>query len=537
MDIRDRRKNSEKNIFSVLQANEYFVKKILSRNPSVGGGQSSRFYHSRVPGQVPFKWELLPGKPKDILQVPEDDYIPVIGPPPAIRSQDLPRPHSGSTGTGRFRLRFWKRFMKNQYKLRKLKPSLSWDGADRHDHLHDVDDHHDAKGLKKFGSKPTDDSFDEYLTSSSCTSSSSPSSSTASSSSSLGVEGGQKCDRCLMHYMLPREEEEEADEESSNGVDSKDGDQVDHHRHHHVDQDNQMAGSSTPTMQVNIIKRQRPRKEVGFRIVGIQGDMYGSQFDGSNAFSGGGFMPSQATQAHDPAFSPAKNRDVQALLPLTVKQINDACISVNEKSEFVIDGVDVNNVKLVGIVRDKAGRVTDVTFVLDDGTGRIDCSKWFHEAIDTNEMEGILDGMYVCVHGRLKSFQGKRTLNVFSIRPVEDYNEIASHFIECIYVHFYNSRLRKPQGGVNTQPQVVNSTNLTSGQYSSDGQKRPEEMILELLHQPSFLAREEGAHRDIISQQLKIPVDKIMLAIGNLVAEGMVYSTVDDYHYKSSING
>lgn len=27
----------------------------------------------------------------------------------------------------------------------------------------------------------------------------------------------------------------------------------------------------------------------------------------------------------------------------------------------------------------------------------------------------------------------------------------------------------------------------TSGQYSSDGQKRPEEMILELLHQPSFL--------------------------------------------------
>lgn len=27
-------------------------------------------------------------------------------------------------------------------------------------------------------------------------------------------------------------------------------------------------------------------------------------------------------------------------------------------------------------------------------------------------------------------------------RPVDDYNEIASHFIECIYVHIYNSRLR-----------------------------------------------------------------------------------------------
>ncbi|KAH7544666.1 hypothetical protein FEM48_Zijuj01G0010000 [Ziziphus jujuba var. spinosa] len=264
--------------------------------------------------------------------------------------------------------------------------------------------------------------------------------------------------------------------------------------------------------------------------------MYGSQFDGSAAFSGGGFMPSQATQTPDPAFSPSKrppriwslsvsvsgrvlvlvyrNRDIQALLPLTVKQISDAYVSGNEKSEFVIDGVDVSNVKLVGMVRDKAGRITDFTFVLDDGTGRIDCNKWSHEPIDTNEMEGILDGMYVCVHGRLKSFQNKTSLNVFSIRPVDDYNEIASHFIECIYVHFYNSRLRKPQGAVSTQPPATSAPNLTSGQYSSDGQKSTEEMILDFLHLPSCL-----------------------LAIGNLVREGVVYSTVDDFHYKSAING
>lgn len=41
-----------------------------------------------------------------------------------------------------------------------------------------------------------------------------------------------------------------------------------------------------------------------------------------------------------------QNRDVQTLLPLTVKQIKDAFVSANEKSEFVIDGVDVNNVGL-----------------------------------------------------------------------------------------------------------------------------------------------------------------------------------------------
>lgn len=41
-----------------------------------------------------------------------------------------------------------------------------------------------------------------------------------------------------------------------------------------------------------------------------------------------------------------QNRDVQALLPLTVKQINDAFLSSDDKSNFVIDGVDVNNVSL-----------------------------------------------------------------------------------------------------------------------------------------------------------------------------------------------
>ncbi|XP_062078674.1 replication protein A 32 kDa subunit A-like [Humulus lupulus] len=265
--------------------------------------------------------------------------------------------------------------------------------------------------------------------------------------------------------------------------------------------------------------------------------MYGSQFDGNAAFSGGGFMPSQSIQTPDSSFSPAKNRDVQALLPLTVKQISTAFVPGNEKSEFHVDGVDVNNVKLVGIVSNKAGRITDVTFVLDDGTGRIDCNKWFHEAVDTSEMEGISDGMYVCVHGRLKSFQGKRTLNVFSIRPVEDFNEVASHFIECIYVHLYNKKKVQAQGGATTQPQATNSMHQSFAQYSADGSKTTEEMVLEILHHPSCLAREEGANVDHMIQQLKIPRNKLMLAIENLVREGNIYSTIDDDHFKSAING
>lgn len=35
-----------------------------------------------------------------------------------------------------------------------------------------------------------------------------------------------------------------------------------------------------------------------------------------------------------------------------------------------------------------------------------------------------------------------RHCTLCGFRPVEDYNEIASHFIECIYVHVYNNRSR-----------------------------------------------------------------------------------------------
>ncbi|KAH7544665.1 uncharacterized protein LOC125419156 [Ziziphus jujuba] len=175
---RERLRSSEK-IISVFQANEFFVKKILSRNSSVGQ-QSSR-YHCRRPGVVPFKWELRPGKPKD---PPAKEYIPVIGPPPAILSQALSRPHHhhhdvpASPPAKKTRLLFWKRSKKNNKKVKKI-------GSFRISENINIEDNNgfDEKfGLANYKA-PADDQ--EFL-SSSCdsTTSTSSTSSTASSSSS-----------------------------------------------------------------------------------------------------------------------------------------------------------------------------------------------------------------------------------------------------------------------------------------------------------------------------------------------------------------
>ncbi|KAH9653915.1 Replication protein A 32 kDa subunit B [Citrus sinensis] len=142
--------------------------------------------------------------------------------------------------------------------------------------------------------------------------------------------------------------------------------------------------------------------------------MYSGEFDGAAAFAGGGFMPSQATTVPDPSSSFSKNRNVRTLLPMTVKQLSE--LSSNDESSASIDGADVNTITVVGIVCDMQDKEPQFIFLIDDGTGRIECSRWAHEQMEFNEVNQISKGMYVRVYGHLKAFQDKRSLNAYSLR-------------------------------------------------------------------------------------------------------------------------
>ncbi|KAE9586482.1 putative replication factor A protein [Lupinus albus] len=271
-----------------------------------------------------------------------------------------------------------------------------------------------------------------------------------------------------------------------------------------------------------------------------------SQFDSTTAFSGGGFVSSNSTQLNDSSPAHSRSRETQGLVPVTVKQISEASHSGDEKSSFVINGVDLNNVTLVGMVFEKAERNTDVNFVLDDGTGRIKCRRWVNETFDSKEMEEIQDGMYVRVYGHLKSFQGVRQLVAFSVRPVTNFDEISFHFIDCIHNHL-RTKLKvegitpaHPDSSFNTP--VKNASNVSSApssipayaQYSVDGLKDCDKLVIDYLQQHSDMSDERGIHVDELSRELKLPLDKIMLSLKTLGDDGLVYSTIDDFHYKQA---
>ncbi|XP_071741996.1 replication protein A 32 kDa subunit A-like [Rutidosis leptorrhynchoides] len=262
-----------------------------------------------------------------------------------------------------------------------------------------------------------------------------------------------------------------------------------------------------------------------------------SQFDGSSQI------------ASSPAT--AGNRDTFGLVPLTVKQISEALHSGDDKSNFSISGADVVNVTVVGMVSNIVERNSYVTFTIDDGTGNLECKRWLNQPFDKMQIEAISEGIYVHVDGHLKSFKGERHVDVFSVRPVTNFDEITFHFIACIHNHLRTTKDQKTQGnGTNftgnqsstPNTPIQNGTNGSKSTLSSqssvpfnvDGLKGFDQMVLAYLQFPANYEKEKGIHTDELAQKLKLPHNKIMETIRTLEEEGMIYSTIDESHYKAT---
>lgn len=165
MEIESRKSYSDK-AFSLIQANNLFSTKILSRPSSVS--TSSRFYHCATPGEIPFQWELKPGLPKD---PPNSSYY--VDPPPTSHTLPIPPARSPT----RARVGFWKKLKIRRNHIRKKFQIGNISNTAR------VCNRDDRSSSVPNEFKPKNNN--EYFTSSCASIFSSSSSSTTSSSSSI----------------------------------------------------------------------------------------------------------------------------------------------------------------------------------------------------------------------------------------------------------------------------------------------------------------------------------------------------------------
>ncbi|KAG8073016.1 hypothetical protein GUJ93_ZPchr0006g42692 [Zizania palustris] len=258
---------------------------------------------------------------------------------------------------------------------------------------------------------------------------------------------------------------------------------------------------------------------------------------------------SQSQNAAADSTTPSKIRGASGTMPLTVKQISEAAQSgTGEKgAPFVVGGVETANVKLVGLVSGKTERNTDVSFTLDDGTGRLDFIRWVNDASDSAETAAIQNGIYVYVIGSLKGLQERKRATAFAIRPITDFNEVTLHFIQCVRMHVENtkskitsspaqtnsatqfsfskgsSEMSTPTSSISTNPApVASQTNGSETDFYTQ--------VLNVFREPAYVESEHGVHRDEIAKRFRLPETKIQSVFRALTLYSLLSATQSVIH-------
>ncbi len=274
---------------------------------------------------------------------------------------------------------------------------------------------------------------------------------------------------------------------------------------------------------------------------------------------GGGFIKDEGGKAAAMEVSPNKKRGdgVKGVMPVTIKQLLSVKPADDGSSEekLLLEGRPVGQVSVVGLLIHKQEQNSFITMSLDDGTGIIAAKYWLSDAGKQQESEGggekkrsqCEEGKYVHVMAHIRCFQGNVTLHCHHIRLITDHNELSFHLAEALWTHMYFAKAGRqapdhsagfgtgftaPVGASQqgrTAITLPGSVNV-SGNYSA--------VQKDII---SFVMRrngDEGVHVSEIIQALDKSFTDVQVknAIEYLAEEGIIYSTVDEEHFRYSAN-
>jgi len=294
----------------------------------------------------------------------------------------------------------------------------------------------------------------------------------------------------------------------------------------------------------------------------------GGGFSGSQI--GGGFVSNNNENFNNSNTTAAKRvipYDQRCLSQVTIKQIKSAP-PAHADDAFLVDDAEVGQLHMVARITGIDVQSSHTQYQLNDDTGILDAKQWSN---DDQQAQGpnVQEGMWVHIFGRINTFQGKCSVNVFDLYPVTNFDEITHHFTEVVYAHLSNleaAKKREMGGGMmGNDGMMMNTNNATSsmgpgygnGQMGGgggmnsnsgggwnnnngmsmgqdDGRSVIQQMVLKVVRSPEFVNSETGCNVQNIFQKLpNEDRNAIKDAIDMLAEEGVMYSTLDDEHYKA----
>lgn len=293
--------------------------------------------------------------------------------------------------------------------------------------------------------------------------------------------------------------------------------------------------------------------------------MFNGNNSGSNTFSGsqigGGFVSNDSGMGGDGGDKSQQRvipYDERKLSQVTIKQILTAAPPQPDEALF-IDGQEISQLQMVAQIQSIDCQSSHTSYRINDLTGSLDAKQWSNDN-QVTDTSGLGQGAWVRIFGRINVYQGRCSINVFEIAPITDFNDITLHFTECIYSHLANTTAtEKPaqsqqqnqggwngqqqqqqqnQGGGWNQNQNQNQQPQHGGNGNGGGGDSLQNKILNIIRSPEFENSETGCDVSVLFSRLgNEDVNAIRAAIDQLSDSGMIYSTVDDEHYKFSGDG
>ena len=263
------------------------------------------------------------------------------------------------------------------------------------------------------------------------------------------------------------------------------------------------------------------------------------QGGGGGGFDGGVSSPPGSSGGGGGGGRARRSYDEQTIQPLTIRMALSARDPTGEGAE--IDGRKLYHVKIVGAVRSVTPNSSNVVYDIEDGTGLIKVKQWLDEQNECARMaelreQACKENIYVKVVGQIKDYDGQSMLLADSIRPLSTGNELSHHMLDVVYSGEQAKRKNEyvaPQpmmmnGGVgfnSSSPMVASNSNATGDQL--------QDAVLNFFKEQSAES-EVGANVQVAIQYLggQYSEGQLRNAIEALSAEGTLYSTIDEEHYK-----
>jgi len=262
------------------------------------------------------------------------------------------------------------------------------------------------------------------------------------------------------------------------------------------------------------------------------------------------------SQQGDDMKSPQKKaRDPQSLLPLTIKQILE-CEARDAK--FKVDGKDVSQVTIVGMILSIDHQTTNTSYVIDDSSGKINV-RLYVDQDDPKKERQFENNQYVRVVGNVRPYQNQKSIVAFQLIPIVDFNELTCHLLEVIHCHLVNTKGPLPPASSSSSSSPSSSSSSSSSSLSqvnsgsggtgggaigetgiaaADGTNFSplQQAVLEIYEQKSGQSDAGIPVSEVCARLNTFAPADVRAAIDFLTDEGHLYSTIDEEHYKSTNN-